>query len=307
MYYDIRVEGGLTIGGLRGVLGIFSVTALLSISCASVGCGSIAGSGGPPGEASIAGSVVDDATGSPVPGAMIALEQADQNAIDRVIALTTSSAEGTFSFAGLSQGPYDIVADATVSSSGSMVTYAPTVTFGVPLNSSVDRIPLEPEYGNSSATGSPAQVSATVVSAGALGIPVPVTINLSALQLGPLGHPARQVTVPLLAGSTPTVTTVANVSCESGTACANYSLMIPAGYLSFGTFSPSGNPYTIASQEPAEVMVTFEGKAFSHENENVADCTPATKTALPVILRGTLPTLIPIYLYGMLLRIGSRH
>jgi hypothetical protein len=284
----------MIMGDLRRFQQILVVPTLIFTSCAAAGCGGLAGSGGPPGEASIAGSVIDGATKHPVAGAIVAVEQPDSKGIDRIVASTTSSTDGTFSFSGLPQGDYDIVADATVSSAGSTVTYAATVTFGVPLNSSVPDIPIEPEYGNSSPTGSPAQVNAVAVSAGTLGVPVPVDIKLSALQPVPLGHSAGEVTVPLLAGSTHTITTVANLSCESGTACANYSLLIPAAAVSYGTFSASGTQYTLVSQGgPEEVVLTFEGKAFTHGNGSVADCTPANESAFPVTVRGTLASIVP--------------
>jgi hypothetical protein len=284
----------MIMGDLRRFQQILIVSTLIFVSCAAGGCGSLAGSGGPPGEASIAGSVIDAATKHPVAGAVVALEQPDSNGIDRIVASTTSSADGTFSFGILPQGDYDIVADATVSSAGSAVTYAATITFGVPLNSSVPDIPIEPEYGNSSPAGSPAQVSATVVSAGTLGVPVPVDVKLSALQPGPSGRAASEVTVPPLAGSTPTVTTLANLACESGTACANYSLLIPAAALSYGTFNASGTQYTLVSQGgPEEVVLTFEGKAFTHGNGSVADCTPASESAFPITVRGTLASIVP--------------
>jgi hypothetical protein len=283
----------MAIAGLRRTLGILFVASLITAVCAAGGCGSLAGVGGPPGDPFIAESVVDNSTNLPVAGAIVALEQPDSKGIDHIIALTTASAAGSFSFAGLSQGVYDVVADASVTSSGSTVTYAATVTYGVPLNSDVGHIPIEPEYGTSSPIGSPAQVSATVVSAGALGVPVPVNISLSALQTVPNGQLGSQVTVPLLAGSTPSVTTAANMSCESGTACANYSLLLPSGYISYGTFNASGTQYTIATQEPAELVLTFEGRASSHGNGNVADCTPSSESASPVILRGTLASVVP--------------
>ena len=283
----------MAIGGLRGVPRILFLTTLICVPCAAVGCGSLMMNGGPPGDSSIAGSVVDDTTKLPVSGAIVALEQPDSKGIDRIIASTTTSADGSFSFGSLSQGSYDIVADATVSSSGPTITYAATVTFGVPLNSNVGHIPIEPEFGNSSPIGSPVQVSATAVSAGVLGVPVPVNINLSALETVYNSQQVSQVTVPLLPGSTPSVTTVANLSCESGTACANYSLLLPSGYFSHGNFNASGTQYTIATQKPAELVLTFEGKAFSHGNENVADCNPASESAYPVVLRGTLPSIIP--------------
>jgi len=115
------------------------------------GCGGFVGSGGGNGSAgnSITGTVVDYATRTPVAGAVVVVEQADGSGTDRVISSTISASNGTFSLNTSSSGVYDVVADATVKpATGPTVTYAATVTFGVPGNASLNQIPLVPEFGS---------------------------------------------------------------------------------------------------------------------------------------------------------------
>jgi hypothetical protein len=241
---------------------------------------------------------MDSITKRPVVGALIALEQPDTNKIDRIVESTVSDASGNFSFASLAEGTYDIVADASVTSSGSNVTYAPTVTYGVPVSSTVKQIPLEPQYGTPVPDDMPVRVPATVTSAGTLGIPVSVDIKLSALLFVPSGAPVMQITTPVFSGSTPSVTTVPNPSCESGTACVNYVLSVPAGNISFATFNPPGSQYTLAAnQQPEELSYTFDGKSFVHGNESSPDCTPASQSDGQVTVRGTLALKVPNFTF----------
>src|SRR5882672_7075723 len=107
------------------------------------GCGGFVGSGSGNGSGgnSITVTVVDYATRTPVAGAVVVLEQADGSGTDRVISSTTSASNGTFSLSTSSSGVYDVVADATVKpASGPTVTYAATVTFGVPGRSEERRV-----------------------------------------------------------------------------------------------------------------------------------------------------------------------
>ena len=97
-----------------------------------------------------------------------------------------------------------VIAASVTSGSGATVTYATTVTFGVPSNTALDRIPLVPEYGDSTPNGPPAEIGATVTTAGAGGVPAAAEIKLSALQAAAAeNEPPVQLTVPRLRARPP--------------------------------------------------------------------------------------------------------
>jgi hypothetical protein len=198
--------------------------------------------------------VVDHSTGQPVGGAIVLLEQRDAGGIDRAVKSTTTAADGSFIAGDLTAGNYDVVIAASVPSDlGATVTYAATVTFGVPANAALDRIPLVPEYGASTPNAPPAEIAAIVTTAGAGGVPTAAEIKLSALE--------GQITIPAFAGSSDPVT---------------------------GTYSPAGTSYTIPPQSPQEVVYLVEGKAFLAGSAGTPDCAPSTETAGPAVPRGTL-------------------
>src|SRR5690348_8647697 len=134
-----RVSCLLLVGGL-----VYGLVAL-------AGCGSASVSDPDPppaGTGSISGTVVDHSTSQPVGGAIVLLEQRDAGGIDRAVKSTTTASDGSFMASDLPAGNYDAAIAASVASgSGATVTYATTVTFGVPANTALDRIPLVAEYG----------------------------------------------------------------------------------------------------------------------------------------------------------------
>jgi len=269
----------------------FVVLGVLVISLAWVeGCGGILGSGSG-GSGTLTGTVVDSSTKNPVSGALVVLEQADSTGVDRVVASITSAADGTFGFKPSASGTYDVVADATVTTSGTTVTYAATVTFGVPATASLGQIPLVSVFGSSTNPGSPVTLSDVVSSSGTtLGSGIPVGVTLSAQQSASVGS-IKEITIPvfsvgLIGGSTPTITTGANTSCPSGTDCAPYSLLVPAGDYSSGTFSASGTQYTLSTQQ-SSVTYAVEGKAFVQSAPASPTCTSPTKQSTIVITNGT--------------------
>ena len=261
------------------------------------GCGGFVGSGSGNGGNSITGTVVDYATRTPVAGAVVVLEQADGSGTDRVISSTISASNGTFSLNTSSSGVYDVVADATVKpASGPTVTYAATVTFGVPGNASLHQIPLVPEFGSATPTGFPTAIFATVSSVGTItGSPVQVDVNLSALQsVSPTVGSVNQLTIPAFAGSTTSVTTVQTLSsCPTGSACASYSLLIPSGHFSRGSFSASGTQYSLSVEQLPNVNYTVEGKAFIHTAPLSPTCTPAIESIAIVLVNGNLSSSNP--------------
>ena len=121
-----------------------------------------------------------------------------------------------------------------------------------------------------------------------------VDVEVSALQFAaPAGVSANRLTIPAFAGSTTSVTTMANAFCASGTACASYSLLIPSGSPSVGTFSASGTQYTLSAQQSAEVNYTVEGRASFHGAGLSPDCTPPSRSLEVVIVNGSLPSPVP--------------
>jgi hypothetical protein len=270
----------------------FVVIGLLGFILAELaGCGGIVVGGNKGGGFSITGVIVDDATTLPVAGALVALEQPDASGIDRILSSTTSASNGSFTLFPSASGLYEVVADASVkSASGTIVTYAATVTFGVPANTNLNQIPLEPEFGNATPDGIPATILGTVSTSGTNMVFLSqVDINLSVLQsVSPAIGPVVQVTIPVFAGSTPSVTTATNGTCLNGTTCANYSLMVPEGFFSFGRFSASGIQYNLAVQQIIPVRYTVEASAFFHLAALSPDCTPPNEFSDIVVGNGTV-------------------
>jgi Carboxypeptidase regulatory-like domain len=274
----------------------FSVIILL-VSATLFGCGAVVNSAFDPRPTpqGINGTVVDHATGQPVGGANVILEQPDPKGVDRVIATTTTASNGSFDFSGLQPGNYDVVADASVTlPTGVTNTYAATITFRVPSGTAVNGIPLVPEFGDSIPSGQPVQIGAVVATSSSTATPPQVDIKLSALQTASVddGTPVS-VTIPVFAGSTPEVTTSTAPGCPSGASCSNYTLLAPSSDPVAGTFHTSGVMYAIPAPDPAEVIFFIEGRAFVHGSANASDCSPPSQTSGQVVPRGTLPTVNP--------------
>jgi hypothetical protein len=267
------------------------ITLLVFILAGFAGCGGIVVGGNGNKALSITGVVVDDATTLPISGALVVLEQPDASGIDRIISSTTSASNGSFTLIPSASGLYDVVADASVkSASGTIVTYAATVTFGVPANTSLNQIPLEPEFGNATPDGIPATILGTVSTSGTNMVFLSqVDINLSALQsVSPAIGSVVQFTIPAFAGSTASVTTMTNGTCSNGTTCANYSILVPEGFFSFGRFSASGTQYNLAVQQINPVKYTVEASAFFHLAGLSPDCTPPNEFSAIVVGNGTV-------------------
>jgi hypothetical protein len=293
MVQFLRTEGAPLENGKFYRVPTFVILATLAFIIAWVeGCGGILGSGSG-GNFSLTGTVVDSTMmKNPVPGALVVLEQPDSAGIDRVVASTVSASNGTFGFSPSAAGTYDVVADATVTTSGTTTTYAATVTFGVPATASLGQIPLVSVPGNSTAPGGPVTLSSTVTSSSSSMNPDPVDVTLSAQQSASVGS-LTEITIPVFAGSNTAVTTGASVaSCPTGTACITYSLLVPAGNYSFGTFNSSGTRYTPpAQQSPASY--TVEGKAFHVNTPTFPTCNPSTVSSTFSITNGNPGTPSP--------------
>ena len=259
------------------------------------GCGGYIAGGGSS-SSSLTGTAVDVTTKKPVAGAVVVLEQADASGTDRVVTSTVSGSNGSFSFNPSASGTYDVVADAVVTSTtAATVTYAATVTFGVPASTKLGQIPLVPEFGTSTPTGTPVPISAIVSSSGTMmGAPIAVDVELSALQsVSPAVGSVNRITIPVFAGSIASVTTTQSLSsCAPGTACAGYTLIVPAANFAFGIFSASGTQYNIPVQQP-NVNYTAEGRAFFHGASLTQDCMPSTLSSGIVIVNGSITSANP--------------
>lgn len=247
----------------------------------------------PSGSGSITGAFIDDSTQRPVPGATVLLEQADAAGIDRIVKSTTTASDGTFVFDDLASGNYDLVAAASVTSSGSTTTYATTITFRVPVDSTLNGVPLVPEFGDTMPYGLPVDLGAgSTITASGNG-PAVVDVQLSALQAGMTNNGTiTYVTIPTFAGSTPDITTTPGPSCSSGTDCASFSLLVPSSSPVVGTYDPMQTSYMNPTFGPQEVIYTVEGRASVHGTNN-PNCSPPSLTVGPVVPRGTLASRIP--------------
>lgn len=202
---------------------------------------------------SIAGRVVDGATQAPISGGntVVTLQQKDEDGISRVVMETLADSTGGFSFCPVPEGTYEVVA---VAVDGSNTAYAATVVTGVQAGNALGNIPLLAVTSDNKA---PASVTGQVTSAN--GGPVAVDVVLSALQAI---NGSDFVTVPLATQSkaTANLATASGATCAAGTACAEYTLALPAANPNVGAFSAGGTTFAQGAGTP---KYTVEGAAFS--------------------------------------------
>jgi Domain of unknown function (DUF4382) len=242
---------------------------------------------------SITGRVVDSVSGQPITAGntIVALEQKDSSGVDRVIMETTTDGTGAFVFCPVASGSYDVVA---VSSNGTLITYGATIISGVQPGNSLGTVPLVAQAGTvmslASITG---QITTSTGSTGTA-----ADLSLSVLQPVLENGTTVLVTIPLAAQSSATasVATAAGASCPSNTACASYTLSVPAANPSLGTFSTSG-VQTPAAPSSGAVNYTLDAIAFVPGGGGTLDCSPSelqtsstsTNTSL-VVTAGTSVT-----------------
>ncbi|MFQ5695068.1 MAG: DUF4382 domain-containing protein, partial [Terriglobia bacterium] len=182
----------------------------------------------------ISGRAVDNAAGNPLPAPadiVVLAEQVDSDSIGRVVLQTLADASsGQFTLCPLPAGDYDVVIAA---SDANGVTYNATVTFDVPAGTAMGDVPLEPETGVNT---SPGELAGNVTAADNSS-PAAIDVQLSALQLLDNAGAMILATVPVLGGSTDTLTTGAD-------GLAAYRLFVPASNPLVGTFSAGGTTYT---------------------------------------------------------------
>ena len=221
---------------------------------------------------SITGRVVDSVTNTPISGGkvIVALEQRNSSNIGRILMETTPDGGGNFIFCPVAPGTYDVVATGVSSAN---VAYAATVTTGVQPGANLGNVPIIPQPGSGAVT-SPATITGTVTTTGTAGA-VPADVVLSALQPLTIGTTNVLMTVPLAAqgASSLTVTTQASGCAVATTACANYSLQVPAANPNVGAFAATGTTYTQNTIAP--VSYTVDGQAFAINSPATPNCTPS--------------------------------
>lgn len=238
----------------------------------------------------LSGKVVDSVTLSPIAGAVVLLEQRDSNGFDRIKDAGETDASGAFNFCPLpAAGNYDVVVDASITGATTTTVYGATVAFNVPSGTALGNIPLVSEGSGTALTIPWSTVTGQVTSAGSGGA-TKQDITLSALQdATPTGGSLVHVTIPVFAasGQPPTFVTSATPTpaipaCPLGTDCFNYSLMVPSGNPSVGTFSGSAITYT----KPATGAVSYSLLAESAD-------TPACTASVPSPALVTLIAVTP--------------
>jgi hypothetical protein len=225
----------------------------------------------------ISGRIIDN-TGQPIPLALVAVEQKDSNNVDRIIVQKFTGLDGRFIFCPLPSGQtFDIIAVAITGKAA----YNATVTLNVPVDTAMGDIPLVPE------SGLPAIIKGQVTTTTS-NQETSADIALSALQpttpLPTTGPPTSLiVTIPLLNGSTHSVTTESNPGCLTGTDCADYSLLVPASNPQVGEF---GQGYKSPFSAPVNYWVNAEAfvPMSATTNAGKADCSPSS---LPTVFNGT--------------------
>jgi hypothetical protein len=232
----------------------------------------------------ITGRVVDSTNNTPISGGkvIVALEQRNSSNIGRIVMETTPDGAGNFIFCPVAPGTYEVVATGVSSAN---VAYAATITTGVQPGANLGNIPVIPQPGSGAVT-SPATITGTVTTTGTAGA-VPADVVLSALQPLTIGTTNVLMTVPLAAQGTSSITVTTQASgCVGTTACANYSLQVPAANPNLGAFAATGTTY--AQNTVAPVSYTVDGQAFVINSPATPNCTPAVAQVSTVSGGGAL-------------------
>lgn len=227
---------------------------------------------------SINGRVLDHVTGNPINGdVLVALEQKDASGVDRIVMSTLAKADGSFVFCPIPAGSYDIV---IVAERVDGTAYQPAIVTGVTNGETTGTASL-----NAGITGiqGAASFSGSVTSQNSSHAGTVADIQLSALET--VGN-SGTFTIPLLPNAqqpsaTLAVETATSSSCPTGTACVNYSMLLPAGGPYIGAYSASGA--TLAQSSPLGTYV-IDGLAFVPSSGGVPDCVPSEQKTPPYIL-----------------------
>jgi hypothetical protein len=218
-------------------------------------------------DASISGTVVDSVTGAAIVGGntVVALEQKDNNGVDRVIMATVTDSNGNFVFCPVPAGMYDVV---TTAINGAGTAYAATAITGVQPGNALGNVPMMPVLLPASITG---QITTSTGSAATA-----ADLSLSALQQITVGGATVMITTPLAqqSAATATLTTAPGPGCPANTDCADYTLTVPAANPSVGTFTASGNQ-TPAPPPEGTVGYSLDANAFVPDSAGTSDCSPS--------------------------------
>lgn len=237
---------------------------------------------------SISGAVIDSATTLPIVGGttIIAIEQPDSTGVDRVVMENVTDSNGGFSFCPLPAGTYDVVITAI---NGAGIAYGATVITGVQPGNTLGNVSVTPALLPASITGT---VTTSTGSA-----PSAADLSLSALQSITVNTSNLLVTIPLAAQSlaSATISTAAGAGCAPNTACADYTLSVPAANPSVAAFVPGANQ-TPPAPAPAPVNYTVDAIAFVPGAAGQLDCSPSemqttqTSANSPLTVAPGLPT-----------------
>ena len=236
---------------------------------------------------SISGTIIDGVTMQVIVGGttVVAVEQKDNNGVDRVFMETVADSAGGFSFCPLPAGTYDVVVTAV---NGAGVIYAATVITGVQPGNALGNVPLTPALAPASITGMVTTSTGSAATA--------ADLSISALQSITVNNASLLVTIPLASQSmaTATVSTAAGAGCPMNTDCANYTLAVPAANPSVGVFMASANQ-TPAAPAPGTVAYTIDALAFVPGSAGQSDCSPSemqtnqTSSNAPLVVAAGMP------------------
>lgn len=229
---------------------------------------------------SINGTVLDKATGNAVAGQVIvALEQKDSTGVDRIVMTTMANADGSFVFCPIPAGTYDVV---IVGMSTAGVAYQPSIVTGVANGQTTGAVNL---YAGAAGT---ATFTGMVTSQDSSSNGTVADVQLSALETDstsgtftiPLLPTAQQSSATLMVE---TAASGASLTCPSGTDCANYSLVVPAGGAYIGAYATTGPTLT---QGAALASYTIDGVTET--------CTPTEEKSQLTTLTGAGPFTITV-------------
>lgn len=225
---------------------------------------------------SINGTVLDSASGQAINGSvLVALEQKDSAGVDRIMMTTLANGDGSFVFCPIPAGTYDVV---IVGMSASGVPYQPSIVTGITNGQTTGNVNL---YAAASGT---ATFTGTVTSQNSSNSGTVADVDLSALEADTAS--GTTFTIPLLptaqqSSATLMVETAASsgaLSCPSGTDCAAYTMVLPAGGPYIGVYATTGASLT---QSATLASYTIDGLADT--------CTPVDAQSQVYALTGAGP------------------
>ena len=233
----------------------------------------------------ISGTLVDKATNQPIPNStgIVALERRDSSNVDRVVMQTKADANGNFSLCPVPEGTYDVVAVA-VTNTGT--AYAATIATGVAPGSSMGNLPLVAQTGTATTN---ATITGRVTTVNGSGGTVS-DLTLYAMQQVSLGGTNVSFIIPLAdqasPSSTVSLTTATGGSCAASTACADYTVKVPAMWPNIGAYSGNTTAYTQSTATPVNYIMGAQ--AFVPSSGGTTNCTPSEQTVSTLDGGGTL-------------------